>query len=50
LFPILLKAIGTQALLMLLIIASLLGAAATWAFRLETRGALKDVVRTAPQV
>ena len=50
LFPILLKAIGTQALLVLLIIASLLGAAATWAFRLETRGALKDVVRTAPQV
>jgi MFS family permease len=50
LFPILLKAIGTQALLIMLIIASLLGAAATWAFRLETRGALKDVMRTAPQV
>jgi MFS family permease len=50
LFPILLHAIGAKALLVGLIIASLLGAAATWGFRMETRGALKDVMRTAPQV
>ncbi|MCB8877580.1 MFS transporter [Acidisoma silvae] len=42
LFPILLKSIGTQALLIGLIVASLLGAVATWAFRIETRGVLKD--------
>lgn len=40
-FPILLKAIDTPTLLILLIISSLLGAVATWAFRVETRGALK---------
>jgi MFS family permease len=50
LFPILLHAIGATALLIGLIIASLLGAAATWGFRIETRGVLKDVMRTAPQV
>jgi MFS family permease len=51
LFPILLKAIGTQALLIGLIIASLLGAAATWAFRIETRGVLKDASsRVSPQL
>jgi putative MFS transporter len=51
LFPILLKDIGTQALLFGLIIASLLGAVATWAFRIETRGVLKDVAeRVSPQV
>jgi putative MFS transporter len=51
LFPILLKDIGTQALLFGLIIASLLGAVATWAFRMETRGVLKDVAeRVSPQV
>jgi MFS family permease len=51
LFPILLKSIGTQALLIGLIVASLLGAAATWAFRIETRGVLKDVSsRVSPQV
>jgi MFS family permease len=50
LFPILLKDIGTQALLMCLIVASLLGAVATWAFRIETRGVLKDVAsRVSPQ-
>lgn len=38
LFPILLKDIGTQALLLLLIIASLLGAWVTWVFRIETAG------------
>lgn len=42
LFPILLKTIGTQALLVGLIIASLLGAVATWVWRVETRGILKD--------
>lgn len=51
LFPILLKTIGTQALLLGLIVASLLGALATWAFRIETRGVLKDrVARVSPQV
>ena len=50
LFPILLHAIGATTLLVGLIIASLLGAAATWGFRIETRGVLKDVMRTAPQV
>ena len=51
LFPILLKSIGTQALLIGLIAASLLGAFATWAFRIETRGVLKDVrPRVSPQV
>jgi MFS family permease len=51
LFPILLKAIGTQALLLGLIVASLLGAVATWAWRVETRGVLKDKAeRVQPQV
>jgi MFS family permease len=51
LFPILLKSIGTQALLIGLIIASLLGAVTTWMFRIETRGVLKDVSsRVSPQV
>ncbi|GAB0113456.1 MFS transporter [Acidisoma sp. C75] len=40
LFPILLKSIGTQALLILLIGSSLLGAVVTWVFRIETRGRL----------
>lgn len=51
LFPILLKSIGTQALLMGLIIASLLGAVATWVFRIETRGVLKETAeRVQPQI
>jgi MFS family permease len=51
LFPILLKDIGTQALLLGLIVASLLGAVATQAFKIETRGVLKDVSsRVSPQV
>jgi MFS family permease len=51
LFPILLKDIGTQALLMGLIVASLLGAVATWIWRVETRGVLKDTAsRIQPQV
>jgi MFS family permease len=39
----LLKIIGTSPLLICLIISSLLGAVATWAFRVETRGKLQDV-------
>ncbi len=38
LFPILLDAIGTQSLLYCLIVTSILGAAITWAFRIETTG------------
>jgi MFS transporter, putative metabolite transport protein len=38
LFPVLLDAIGTQALLYCLIVTSLLGAAVTWLFRIETTG------------
>jgi MFS transporter, putative metabolite transport protein len=41
-FPILLAAIGTQALLYGLIVTSLLGAAVTWAFRIETTGVSLD--------
>jgi hypothetical protein len=36
LFPILLADIGTRALLHILVITSLLGAAITWIFRIET--------------
>ena len=46
LFPILLDDIGQQALLYLLVGASLLGALVTWAFRIETSGmSLEDVGR-----
>ena len=41
-FPILLATIGTQALLYGLIVTSLLGAAVTWAFRIETTGVSLD--------
>jgi MFS transporter, putative metabolite transport protein len=41
-FPILLASIGTQALLWGLIVTSLLGAAVTWAFRIETTGVSLD--------
>jgi MFS transporter, putative metabolite transport protein len=44
LFPILLDAIGTQALLYGLIVASVLGAAVTWLFRIETTGVNLDEV------
>ncbi|HEX3982353.1 MAG TPA: MFS transporter, partial [Acidisoma sp.] len=52
LFPFLLKDIGTQMLLILLIVSSLLGAVVTWIFRIETRGTLEKVVldRVQPQV
>ena len=41
-FPILLAAVGTQALLYGLIGTSILGAAVTWAFRIETTGVKLD--------
>ena len=41
-FPILLTGIGTQALLYGLIVTSLLGAAVTWTFRIETTGVSLD--------
>jgi len=52
LFPFLLKDIGTQMLLILLIGSSLLGAVVTWIFRIETRGTLEKVRldRVQPQV
>jgi MFS family permease len=52
LFPFLLKDIGTQLLLILLIGSSLLGAVTTWIFRIETRGTLEEVSleRVSPQV
>ena len=52
LFPFLLKDIGTQLLLVLLIGSSLAGAVATWVFRIETRGTLEevDLERVSPQV
>jgi MFS transporter, putative metabolite transport protein len=42
LFPILLESIGTQALLYGLIVVSILGAAVTWVFRIETTGVSLD--------
>src|ERR1700729_941693 len=44
LFPVLLDSIGTQALLYGLIITSILGAAITWFFRLETTGVNLDTI------
>lgn len=44
LFPILLADIGTQALLYGLVATSLLGAAMTWMFRIETKGVKLDTV------
>ena len=38
LFPILLKDLSTRTLLYALVVASLLGAAITWLFRIETTG------------
>jgi hypothetical protein len=37
-FPTLLKAWGTERLLMVLVITSLLGAVVTWCYRIETKG------------
>jgi MFS transporter, putative metabolite transport protein len=42
LFPILLESIGTRLLLYALVIASVLGAVVTWAFRIETTGVNLD--------
>ena len=47
LFPILLDTIGTQALLYCLIVTSLLGAAITWLFRIETTGVSLENLHTA---
>ena len=44
LFPILLSSIGTRWLLYGLIVTSLLGAAVTWAFRIETTGVNLDEI------
>jgi nitrate/nitrite transporter NarK len=38
LFPTLLKAWGTERLLMVLVFTSLLGAVVTWLYRIETKG------------
>jgi MFS transporter, putative metabolite transport protein len=45
-FPILLDSIGTQALLYCLIVTSLLGAAITWLFRIETTGVNLEDLRS----
>jgi len=53
LFPILLDTIGTRLLLYGLVIASLLGAAVTWLYRIETTGVNLDQIgetESAPQV
>jgi MFS family permease len=47
LLPILLDTIGTQALLYYLIVTSLLGAAITWLFRIETTGVSLENLRSA---
>jgi MFS transporter, putative metabolite transport protein len=44
LFPILLSAIGTRALLYCLIVTSILGAVVTWMFRIETTGVNLDEI------
>jgi MFS transporter, putative metabolite transport protein len=49
LFPVLMDTIGTQALLYCLIVTSLLGAAITWLFRIETTGvSLENLHGTSP--
>ena len=48
LFPILLDAIGTQALLYGLIVVSILGAAVTWMYRIETTGVNLDELEKSP--
>src|SRR5271156_2519913 len=47
-FPILLKGIGQQALLLILVATSLLGAAVTWWYRIETTGVNLDQIGAAP--
>ncbi|MDR3483305.1 MAG: MFS transporter [Bradyrhizobium sp.] len=48
LFPVLLDAIGTQALLYGLIVVSILGAAVTWMYRIETTGVNLDELEKSP--
>jgi putative MFS transporter len=48
LFPILLKGIGQQTLLLILVGTSLLGAAVTWWYRIETTGVNLDRLGAAP--
>src|ERR1700677_3721603 len=48
LFPILLDAIGTQALLYGLIVVSILGAVVTWLYRIETTGVNLDELEKSP--
>ena len=50
LFPILLDTIGTQALLYGLIVTSVLGAAVTWFFRIETTGVNLDTLHAKTRV
>ena len=51
LFPILLDHIGTARLLYILVGTSVLGAAVTWAFRIETAGvSLEDIGGPAPEL
>jgi hypothetical protein len=50
LFPILLDSIGTQALLYGLITTSVLGAAITWFFRIETTGVNLDTLHAKTRV
>ncbi len=47
-FPILLKGIGQQALLLILVGTSLLGAAVTWWYRIETTGVNLDEIGARP--
>jgi putative MFS transporter len=48
-FPILLKGIGQQLLLLILVGTSLLGAAVTWRYRIETTGIDLDKIGRAPE-
>ncbi|RBP06235.1 fucose permease [Roseiarcus fermentans] len=48
LFPVLLDSIGTQALLYGLIVTSLLGAAVTWLYRIETTGVNLETLSAKP--
>ena len=45
-FPILLKGIGQQALLLILVVTSVLGALVTWWYRIETTGVNLDRIGT----
>lgn len=48
-FPILLVSNGTEALLLILVATSLLGAAVTWIFRIETAGKNLEKLQYTPQ-